>query len=454
MNRIGRSCEADRGLKSNRPRKKQTVIIFLFFLSNIPFAFDFKSEGAGAAAGIQGSLLFCYLVTSIVLFVKSSNRNRYRVSLAMVILPAWFLIESAGVGLADGQDTYTIFVNCIPVMIYTITAFLTQRVIFSFADVSSILKITKILCFLYIITRVLVVAIYYGIDFGTIRYQIIGTSQVPALGLLWTVLLFKMTALDMAVIIASFAVAALSVTRSLIAILAAQALVLVQPLLSKRISYKLVLRLAFIMALPVAGIVGDQMLGSGLTDRWVQRLEVSSAFGFDPTLLTREAENEFMFREFAGSLSGTFVGNGIAAETSLIGESAGLAARLVGQKSVDTHSMGFGHNNHLSLLFVAGLLGGLPLLVLQFWQGIQAARIISTFRHLNGDVALRQLGVWGATIVIGMLAFGFLAGSFGDRGTCLWYGIGTGFLAGVRELAVKSRMRRNVLSTRPSGKFI
>ena len=103
--------------------------------------------------------------------------------------------------------------------------------------------------------------------------------------------------------------------------------------------------------------------------------------------------------------------------------------------------MGFGHNQFLSLLFIAGVTGGLPLLILHLQQFIIALRTTLTMgrRKWGPNHHLEFLTLWGALIIVGYIVYNFLAFSFGFRGMSLWYGIGTGLMLGGRACLIKRR---------------
>ena len=70
-------------------------------------------------------------------------------------------------------------------------------------------------------------------------------------------------------------------------------------------------------------------------------------------------------------------------------------------------------------------------------QGCQAFFFLKmATRYRRNDENLIFLGMWGAVIILGMLAFNFFASSFGLRGFALWYGIGTGLLIGARTAQI------------------
>lgn len=408
-----------------------------------PFVFDFRSEGAGAAAAIQGTILsfYCFFIATIFYLYRS----RFSVlpsARMLIFVSAGFLIESAFVGFFRGQALYPIFVNVIPIFLYASSAYVTAQVFILKAGEPAFTSALKWLCLLFVVSRVLIVLSTSGVDLTSIRYQILGSSTIAALGLIFVALVSRITKLDIAIILANLSLVLLSVTRTLIVVGAAQSLILA-PTLIAHIRSKGFLRRIFAACLMLVAVIGtDFLLGTGQSQRWLERLFVASDVGMDPTRLTRVAEVDFMRQEFGSSFSQTVFGNGLAAETSLIGPSAVLAAMIVGSENIQGHGFGFGHHNHWSLLFIGGLLAGGPLLILQFFHAFKALTFQWDTRTNKVQFRkIKELGTWGGTIVIGTVAYGFYAGSFGDRGTSLWYGIGSGLLIGAQTLHSRHKLK-------------
>jgi hypothetical protein len=435
MTRSIRRAGKSTNLEDAQRRTLDRASIF-FILSMAPLAFDYRSEGAGSAAAFQGTLLALYLVFSVLFLFQSNKPTRTQGSLISAGIVAWFCSMGFIVGFIRGQPFYTIFTNSIPVLLFAFSSYFTYRAVNEAHNIGLLLKLLKWLCGFFLIARVLTVAVTSGIDLSTIRYEILGASINAGLGLVALRMLFPATAIDLTVILLSLGLVLLSVTRTQLVVTAAQFLVYLR-MLSIVLTRKTIIRVALISCLLVMTVAADQLLETGLTDRWVGRLFVSSEQGVDPTLLTREAEVEFMQDAFLQGPTEFLFGNGIAAETSLIGAAADAAAQIVGEGSVDIHMSGFGHQFYWSILFVGGLLGGLPMLILLFWQAIDAISFLPLCRRAkNAQKDVVQLGTWGATIVLGMVAYGFLASPMTDRPTSLWYGIGVGLLAGAKRLVI------------------
>src|ERR1039457_1489395 len=179
----------------------------------------------------------------------------------------------------------------------------------------------------------------------------------------------------------------------------------------------------------------DLAAGTGLIERWTDRLTGGESSGAAPTALTRSAETHFMMESFTQSTDTLLFGNGLAARIYMTGPDAVRAAQMVGWQSVKIYDEGYGHENYASILFIAGLLGGGGLLIVQILNGLQAIALIRRVQLTDASCqsTAAHLGVWGALIVIGILAYGLLGAVIGDRSTCVWYGIGTGILYWCRE---------------------
>jgi hypothetical protein len=432
ISRTGKSTKPE-GLQSRALDRASAF----FVISMAPLAFDYRSEyGAGSAAAFQGTLLALYLAFSLLFLFQARKRIRDQGLRISAIIVAWFCFIGITVGLVRGQPLYTILTNSIPVLLFGFSSYFTFRAVNEARNIGLLFKRLKWLCGLFLVARVLVITLTTGIDLSTIRYEILGASINAGLGLIALRLLFRATILDLVLIVMSLGLVLISVTRTQLVVMASQFLVYLR-VTSIFFTKKMVIRVALISSLLVVTVATDQLLETGLTNRWIDRLFVAGEHGVDPTLLTREAESEFMRGAFLSGPSEFLFGNGIAAETSLIGAAADEAAHIVGEGSVDFHSSGFGHEFYLSVLFVAGALGGLPLLILLFRQVIDAFSFLALCRRAaNVQKDVVELGAWGATIVIGMATYGFLASPMTDRPTSLWYGIGIGLLAGCRGLVI------------------
>ena len=187
---------------------------------------------------------------------------------------------------------------------------------------------------------------------------------------------------------------------------------------NRRIALSLVL---FCILVGVAGTLGSDSL-----NRWTQRIvEGKTTAGEDYTLYTRESEWKFMYNSVLSSNKALLFGHGFAAETTWY-----FPPELGGGAS---HSLGYGHNQNLSLLFIGGIVGSGLLFIVQVFQTIQSLLVmlrIAIDRRFVGDSVF--LIFWGASIIVGVTVVTFLSSVISTRGGALWYGVGVGLFLGTR----------------------
>lgn len=384
---------------------------------------DFQSAAAGQGLAIQLLLLGIYGF-ALVVFAAGRIGSPERIAGlgALLLLGANYLAVGILSGLARGDSIYPLLRNALGVFVYLSAAWATAKVVME-ADPARLRQALAWLCLPYAVAAfVIYSASSGGIDFTRIRYQIIGTSSLAALGLLATFAMFRLSPVQIVTMVANLAILLVSVTRTFLLVLMAQGLVVLTGL--RHVVGKRLIATGFaVIALLGAALyfAGDQVA------RWQARLGGAGGNETvrDQTFLTRLSEWEFMLRSWTGSIGNFLFGAGFAARTQYF-----ETRELGGQEQF---MIGFGHNQHLSMLFNGGLLGGLPLLVMMVWMGWLAVRFLrGAARARRPDSQVIFLGAWGATIVIGALVSDAFAASFILRGQALWYGIGTGLLLGAQ----------------------
>lgn len=411
-----------------RRKSAPLLLSFFYFMMIASWMFDFQSEGVGEGLQIQiyfmGSFVFfsgLFLLSDIFLTIGRNYRIIYFPYLA--IATAVFLVVSVASGLTEDQEAYAVFRHVATVLIYLLTAYATARMVLD-GSLKILRRMLGILCFGFAISTLVIVSYFGdGFDIETVRYEIQGTSSVAALSILILMAVLNVTVVEILAGFSSAVVTYLTVTRTFLVEVIAQSLILL-PMLSRHNLSSAIFRIFLIAgaSMVLFSFVGEQ----GLV-RWLERLFVSNKFsGEDPTFYTRIDEWEYMWGEILYSGKNFLFGSGLAAETQW-----SLPTYLGGDGTVWS-SIGFGHNQHLSLLFTGGIIGGIPLLLVQFFQAIHGMRFLlsNNQRIALQDKELYFLYAWGLTIIIGYIAINFLSASFGNRGFSLWYGVGTGLYLG------------------------
>jgi hypothetical protein len=425
---------------SAQPAALARRLLGVFAALIIVCAFDFKAESSGAAALFQGSVYAVYLILLVRILV-AAIRHEISVRSLLVLLTSIFLFmaESSLVGLYDDQVPYFILTNCVAPFIYATAALATFIVLQAARDhLSAFLSIVRVACLVFGLLHFFVVLwVLGGIDLSVSRYEWLNAAVIPSLGLAGVAVVCRLRKSDILVLLVQLTIAVISVTRTLLVVMVVQIAVVfaARPSLIVR---RAPLRAIAILCLCAATLWGiDQLSGAGLSARWVDRMTVSKKFDYDPTALTRNSETEYMLQAFTASPTTVLFGNGLAAYTWSIGRDAIIIGEVMGWANINGAEIGIGHENHVSILFVAGILGGGALLFVQILNVFQSIGLIR--RLTDGETAydddLVRIGVWGALTVIGVFAVGFLSGTINDRPMCLWYGIGTGMLYWVRGAA-------------------
>lgn len=397
----------------------------MFVLLVAAWLFDFQSGGQGEAVDLQGLFAAAYLFALVILLIGDrAAGQRIQGLFALVVTGALYLGVGMAVGILSGQEIYPILRNSLNVGIYLTGAYATARTVMV-ARPEQLRFVLSVLCLLYAISSYIVFNLTSGgVDLERVRFQIIGASAIAALGYVVLAALFKLTKIELAAMAVNGVVLLLAITRSFLLVLAAQASIFIGQI--RRVFSPRLILLGVAGGVALLGVLayGQQQLG-----RWSERIMGGggSDFAEYQTFYTRLSEWDFMLSSWTQSIDHFLFGSGIAAKTVY------YLPRSLGGGS--EYMIGFGHNQHLSILFTAGAIGGLPFLLLQLFQGVLAWRFLRRtirFAQLRNNAVF--LGAWGATMVLGNLAINVVSSTFTARAPSLWYGIGTGLLLGAQAL--------------------
>jgi O-Antigen ligase len=398
---------------------------WMFVLLVAAWLFDFQSEGEGQGVAIQAYFAATFGFALVMLLIGDRAAGlKIRGMAALATCGALYLLVGIASGLVNGQEVYPILRNSFNVAIYLSTTYVTARVVLS-SDPAQLRQVLAIFCLSYSLAAYIIFSqVTGGVDLERVRYQIVGASVIAALGYVVLAALFKLTKIEMAAMAVNGIIVLLSVTRSFLIVLGAQAMVYIGQV--RRVFSP---RLIAFGLLGILVLLGVLTFGQSQLTRWNDRILGGGGSGFAEyqTLYTRLSEWDFMYRSWTQSIDHFLFGSGIAAKTVyyLPREMRGMTESMVG----------FGHNQHLSMLFTGGVIGGLPLLVLQWFQAYLGWRFLRNaikFPHLRSDMVF--LGAWGATMVLGHNAVNILSATFMTRGSSLWFGIGTGLLLGAQAM--------------------
>ena len=100
---------------------------------------------------------------------------------------------------------------------------------------------------------------------------------------------------------------------------------------------------------------------------------------------------------------------------------------ILGESGVGYVGHGYGHNFYVGLIYVGGLIFGLPVIISLF--RVLLVRL-SFARSRLSEMTLddRFCLVWGLTAFAGYIGYGFLGGTFGDRAISMNAGVAVGLM--------------------------
>lgn len=393
-----------------------------YFLMCYSWFFDFRSEGAGSSLGTQQFFIIFYLISFINFTISHKDNGVHVRGLGLtIILSLLFILIGTIAGLVSDQDVYLIFRNGANIFIYITMTYATSKIIVT-SGRRQLVNGFIMMTFLYTISTLIIYYVRQGsIDFDTVRFQIIGPSTIAASALIILSFIYRLPRMGYAAIITSSLIVFVSVTRTYIVVVLFQFVPLLKDIRKIAGPREFTIAILLITSIPTIYVYTEF-----ISNRWEDRVSVQSeSEDIDPTLYARMDEWGFMAEKTFRSPVNVLFGSGLAAETEYY-----LPDDISKAKESD---IGFGHSNHFSLIFIAGFIGGLPLLILHIIQFIQSFKFVSSvFKGRMKDSDVLFLATWGALIIIGTFIANVLSSSFTNRGSSMWYAIGTGLFLGGR----------------------
>lgn len=403
---------------------------FLMWLMLLPAVIDYRPKGSQDWTTILYAVIFLIsAAASLVLMGQYKLRSNRGGVLAGIVALAFSIVTYTS-GVLRGQDPISLIRALTPILLFMIGIFsatalsntpFSPRVIFE-----EVLKVVTI----GLLVNLALVAGINGIDFDTIRYQVLTGGAPLICASLISLTLFggwRPWGVASSVIYASLVL--ISITRSHV-VIASVVFLFAVVFAGPKILKGRALPVQVLVAISLVGLVliGDSLLPSSPLQRWTQRITSAQEFhGYDVTAVTRAGETGYQIEKLKESVSGLMFGYGASATNFYDGENKRIIALLLGKKAAYWTETGVGHNNYVGTIYIGGALFGGALLLVQFAALISAARILRSLDRLNLNP--RQLGSMVAMPlgVVAFLTFGLLGGTMGSRSACLIFGLAIGF---------------------------
>ncbi|WP_156396165.1 MULTISPECIES: hypothetical protein [unclassified Caulobacter] len=402
----------------------------LMWLMLLPAIVDYKPKGAQDWTTILYAILFVISAcASFALIGQYRMRSNRGAMLAGIIALAFAAVTYTS-GILRGQDEIALLRAMPPILLFSLGMFsaaaLSNAPFPPEAIFNEIQKATGI----GLLINLILVASITGIDFETIRYQVLTGGAPLVCASMIALLMFggwRPWSIATSLLYASLVL--ISITRTHVVI--AAVLVLFSLLFAGEKVIRgraLPLQILAVLALVGAVLVADAVLPTSPLERWTQRIfSAQEHHGYDITAVTRAGETGYQIGKLKESVPGLMFGYGASASNFYDGENARIIALLLGKKSAYWTETGVGHNNYVGTIYIGGIIFGGALLLLQVRSLLKSISIFRALKkhdldaHRLASIASMPLGV------VAFMAFGFLGGTMGSRSACLLFGLAIGF---------------------------
>ncbi len=395
-----------------------------FFLLNIvflyPLIFDFRSTQSSDKIIIY-MISLSFLIGSILIIsnYKTINKKSFYFIIPFMI----FLLAGMIRSLIENHSITLIFSSALPMVFFILSVVIASSI--NIRDQKSVLN------FLYMIVIFLILAAffkfifsfyYYGLDLSNVRYQIISSGLPLLFSYGVTSFFFQKQRFGTVALLIPIIVVFISITRTYILVYLAIFFYSIFTLSPKRTFKKYL----FLLTILLIVLIALYFFLPEIYNRWIVRLftGIEDSGGVDITYITRIAESKYQIDTLFSSLINLLFGLGIAAETAFSSEYKNLLD-LVYRDYTDFHSIGYGHNVYIGILFISGLPIGLIMIYRLIIEPLKIRKEFLKKRKRKKTLADFTI-MWGGSASFGYLVYGFFGGTFGDRLGAVAYGLAFG----------------------------
>ena len=431
-------------IRDRRAVARTLLTIFIF-----PWIFDVRAQAGAEWLLVIQLLSFISTTVIFVVAIKVFKRrvdlgsfagNRFNLGVAVLFLSVAMLS-----GFLEHNETFKIFAFSIPTILFVYSILMIVVIAESGLRPEEVIGVVATMAIIAVLIRIPIIALLFGFDFGSVRYQIASAGTGVAIAYILARIPGGLKPREIAFAIAQALIILLAVTRSALLTVALMAGVLISANWRRSLHPKTLLfsALGVPLFLAVIYFISSQLPGDQM-GRWLGRMSSFQSGTVDMSGLERESQILYQIQQLSGGGSiQKLIGFGIAAPGGNYGPLELYAA------SHGVHNIyvptGFADNTYISIFFLAGVLGGGPLLLAQFawlWNSLRAVSFVFKRRPKSLSwLAMAPLGV------IGFQISNVLGASFADRGESIFFGLClgiTGWLTAIRrrETLKKKKKKR------------
>lgn len=410
-----------------------------------PWVFDVR-----AAAGFDvGWLVYVQLLSFLAstgVFLLSLRIFKLRIDLGPlagnalnVAVCAIFVAVSLFSGIVEHNDLMKVFAGEIPTILFIYSLVIVAIIAQAGLKPEDVLEIVAVAAVAAILVRIPVIAALYGIDFNTVRFQILCGATPIGSAYILSRLPPGFRVRDWAFTFVQTVIILVSVTRTEILVFAGMAAALFPFMARRLLRPSAILGIATTVVVLVASIyaLGTLIPGSPL-DRWMNRTASYQTGDVDFSGLDRESQALYQLQQLSDAGIEKYIGFGIAARGGNYAPiEAYELARGIGKGGLYVPT-GFADETYISLIFLGGVIGGGPLLLAQFvwfWNSLRSIPfILKTYPRKLTWVVIAPLAV------VGLQVTNILGASFGDRGQSVFFGLCLGTVGWITALRRRRRL--------------
>lgn len=400
------------------------------WLTLAPVMLDYRTpEGTAWAVPLYTTILLISLTGTAILLFRFGLIAWAKYRAVLAIATAYLLI-SMGSGFYWDNPVDVVLRTAPPLVLYASGMFSIGALMASRLDPRLLWPTVIKAAFVGMILQVIMVQMIVGIDFSTIRYQVLTGAAALVSAFVITALFFGGWKPWLAVMAAvHFALLVVSVTRTHVVIFVAALAYFLAAARERALKVNRIGMMAMgVGTLVLVILLVDSVLPVSPIARWVERFTVVevSHYGYDITELTRIGEARHQIELLKNSPMGMMFGYGAASPTGMDQETKTVLRFIVGQQEAEWIGQGFGHNNYIGTFFVGGILGGSVLLIMQLWvltRSFLITRLLSArhYRIQNPLIISAPVGYFAYMVL------GTLSPTLGTRSNALMFAITTGF---------------------------
>lgn len=423
-------------MPNSQYRQTSSTDKLLFWMVLLPICMDYKPAGQQAWSTIVYSVIVILSVIGTLILIARNGLSKQSSLKWVAAAFALLFVDAITVAVVRGREIDDILRHA-PPLILLITGTLTASALASGRhDPRELWPLAIAACFIGMIVNVILVSTLQNLAFDNIRYQVLSGSTALISASTVAVIFFGGARYWQIVMIAmNAAVIMLSVTRTQLVMFGGMFVAMLAGARERALHPRF---LPIQIAGTLVAVVGVLSLGSLLpgnqVERWATRLLLTEEQKgkVDITEVTRRGETNYQIQQLKSDAVGALFGFGLAPNNRYDDVSARVIENVLGGKSARATEDGIGHNNYAGTLYIAGLIAGGPVLIIQFiaWlRSFSALRWLSDPRRLNFSRSLisAPLGITA------YMVFGLLGGTFGSRSACLCLALSIGFTLWILE---------------------